>query len=1434
MKRALLLTLVAAGCTQTSPVAPAPRPPLKTELTVESTQGCRIDDDCRDGLFCFQGQCVAECTRDAECPAGTRCSKAGRCVLEFVDAGAPTTLDETAIAASVTSLGAVTYSGWPEKGVLPVADGARFVRFTLHTSVPVPEGRLLYSVTLKGGATLVSRAEGTQDFELDLPTGKAGADQPTTQQVTVVVPGESKLLYLTPAKPAGGWYAGTFSPAVFGGAGLPLEFVVQTQPERVLKLEDATAAWLWVPTTPDFVLSLPGTDTQHAWVRSPLTWDAQSNAWVAVFSEPLASSRVFGDGIFPLARRSLRFELNDFDEGTWRGAVADRWKGLFDQRSADGVREAGTATLAGNFMVQRARAVPAIAGARDEVLDTGAPPQQPAPALTDCTAADFQLPASTPDGGSPCDTTQDPATFASASAAVRTQCAVAMANRYLSGPTLGKTLNALLDPSTPDPSGVSFASFIEDCANAQSATCKPTASLLCAREVTASAYLDADAASDGVQKLSAAYDALTQEAFLGRQLAAFQVDTQTRLKWLQASEAPPFLASTLRDYNQRILSTWRAQVLDAHLASVFGQLDVAGLAVLTRSPTDPEAQSNRRALLLNLTNSWRAALDGMVLLATRQNVLLQDAASRAQAANEIRTLASRLYVAAAILQVLSREAGASALASTFGAGFSNLQAELNKLAMPFDQLLFARDAEVVVSRSVDPTQNANSLLASRETAARKAVADAQASVDLVLDEAQQAAVQQADLTARYEDQILSLRNELISLCGLPEGCTAAEVGQDSACAVPTQAARCGFVVNRDGSSSDSSSTSEAGASLESLREALIALQEAQQTRDARAQQATLLGATAQSFATQVEKWQTQRLAVNAEINQLVSEIEDINDALLATQFATMRAQQAQRDDDYARQQAALAQWEDIRDQGLADDIAKLHQIDALHISASALGLAADRLDTMAGILVEALPEQLGLTVDPSVGLRTAVLNPAFIASTALLTSAQVFSDISTSLQTDLDADKMLREAQLTTLEQLPDLDRLTLSDELATLQDVIDRGNLTNEREVASLQALIEAKQREVQLNLAHDRDLVELRDRRDAWRMALIDANQLDYAVLQAELTARQRGLAYAQVVQSAQLLEGRYRSMQQRYGSLQSLLGSPDVLFSFAARMASAESRIDRARTALEEWLVALEYYAVRPFVDQRLAILLARNPSQLEAIANEFLRLQRACGGPTTVQTVEVSLRDDLLRMGFATASKDTGALVAPEERLRALLSRGEVTTSAETPFSATQTLGERLDSGNAWAASFPVSISGFANLAQSCNAKLESIAVQVVGEGFTGQPVVSVVYDGAGQLRSCQPDILPLVQALGPGTTAFSAVTSFKTAGRTVNPIAGLGEFGPASTWNATLEGLPLAAGYTVVIDREHPSNKRQPWEQLEDVKLQLRYSYQDVFPEGQCQ
>ena len=147
-------------------------------------------------------------------------------------------------------------------------------------------------------------------------------------------------------------------------------------------------------------------------------------------------------------------------------------------------------------------------------------------------------------------------------------------------------------------------------------------------------------------------------------------------------------------------------------------------------------------------------------------------------------------------------------------------------------------------------------------------------------------------------------------------------------------------------------------------------------------------------------------------------------------------------------------------------------------------------------------------------------------------------------------------------------------------------------------------------------------------------------------------------------------------------------------------------------------------------------------------------------------------------------------------------------------------------------FRIDLSDFANLASTCNAKNVALKVKLVGDLGTARPTVSILYDGTSQLRSCQPGLDAYIEGIGAERTSFGEVSSFRSAGRAVSPVAGIGEF-PESV-NQSLGGLPLAGTYAILIDTELGENRNVNWDNLEDIELEIEYSYQDLFPEGQCE
>jgi hypothetical protein len=266
---------------------------------------------------------------------------------------------------------------------------------------------------------------------------------------------------------------------------------------------------------------------------------------------------------------------------------------------------------------------------------------------------------------------------------------------------------------------------------------------------------------------------------------------------------------------------------------------------------------------------------------------------------------------------------------------------------------------------------------------------------------------------------------------------------------------------------------------------------------------------------------------------------------------------------------------------------------------------------------------------------------------------------------------------------------------------------------------------------------------------------------------------------------------------------------------------------------WLVALEYFAVRPFMDQRIQILLARNPYQLEEIAEELLRLQAACGGSVNTFTTELSVRKDFLTVTLPQADLD-GQILDPTAVFRELMKSGYVPIDKRTRYTTDENVGELMRrKDDVLAASFYVDLVDFANLAATCNAKVESVDLKLVGDIGQARPTVSLLYDGTGELRSCQPGIDAYVDQFGEGTTSFGSVTYLRSTGRSISPVAGINTFIEGSA-NTSLRGLPLSSQYTVLVDTKLGENSNLDWSKLEDIEIRVTYSYQDVFPEGRCE
>lgn len=361
-----------------------------------------------------------------------------------------------------------------------------------------------------------------------------------------------------------------------------------------------------------------------------------------------------------------------------------------------------------------------------------------------------------------------------------------------------------------------------------------------------------------------------------------------------------------------------------------------------------------------------------------------------------------------------------------------------------------------------------------------------------------------------------------------------------------------------------------------------------------------------------------------------------------------------------------------------------------------------------------------------------------------------------------------------------------------------------------------------------YERDLIDLDFKRLEYLNLMEDVNVKVQQVEKARIASMQALNNYAALTERATMLKSQYDAALKRKNEITALYMSPAKIFGYAGDLEVVENMIETAKERIYDYLAGVEYFAVRPFVDLRRAIYLARSVNDLEDIITQIDTIRNKCGAPTTRASVELSARE---KMGITIDYQDMDM----GERFRYVMSKGNIPINALTRYTVDSTVRDLLSSGRDMrAGTFELKIDDYANLAATCNAKIESIAIQLVGENLIKEgegenvvPTMTVFYDGQTQLVSCQPNIEQLVSSLGP-KTSYGKYSTFMLTPTKISPTAGLNTYGEA---NVHLQGNPVATSYTVLIDTTIGENRKINWDNVDDVKLKLNYTYQDLFSVG---
>ena len=1455
MKRSLSLLLMLSPllvhCADDAGAPAQPAAPLvSAPIQLVDATVCSIDADCNPGLSCFLGGCAAQCSDGSECASG-ECDVRGRCSASTDKTGSPS------LPAGPPSfrLHGVTLVRAPD-AVLEVAPGQQSVTVEMETTGAVlPQGGFSYRVESSVAPDLAARIFTSPDattHRITLDTGLRDAGQKLvdTVSIRIVTPMGDIPLLLKAAPSVGGHYAGTLKLDGLG-ANVPLEFGIQT---AGAELVEGTQAFLvasagpkdvFAPVTAEDLPPVAPGQPQIEVVVAPLVYEADLDAWVATFDNGYNIPRDESFGELPegQVQRELRYELHRQIDGSFTGSLSDRFTGLYDRAASDGSVRVSESIVGGTFSMQRVGDEPT---ASTDVAPVPRDPRVQEFALSaDCKALAATFVACSTSGilegsGSEGSGSEGSGAFESAIA-----CSDALSAGTIGGETLTDVVAGLLSgEGALTETGANFEEFLEGCADGSEPLCVPSQEAICAIEMHAVAFGLAPAGpSEEKEKLWEGFSSLLQQTTGGPQLGAFYLDTKKRRSWLENATygTTAVTAAASAQLNAQLMDDYFNEVVEVNARALRSYMAPSTFAFLSRGPDSQPAMDERDNLLTSMVGSWTATADSLALAAQRWNELYRLDGQRRIKANLIAGRIRELYVDAAVIIQLHQEAGKAAEAAPVAASLGALLQRLATLERTFNDLLFDRYGQVTQSASLDPTQAANGVLAERRAAALEAVGDASQRVDTILANLLKDDIRNQDFYNKLDDRVAYSEGFLVELCGQPVGCDIldpeAAPAPNGDCEVSWRPGICGFDQPRGPEEArtpktvigfeSAASPSLAGLAIKGVRDAVIDIETTQTSLKQFMAATVAMEETTEAFAASTESWHDESVTVAAAIDQLLKAEVNRQSSRLKLHFNQLDALNKSFVDSAEKRKTAAEKWNALRTgnavvQGVAAPIITISTL-----IAEVFDSVGDNAQQITDDLADGTPGVIGLATDAFSFVRLALGlgGNAFVfgIDTAALVSRRVASlaELTAKLaEISFETDIANRETTYEQEEFAREMSRATTE-----LQD--EREQATDALEVAKLDQAINLLERQLEVKQAYERDVYELYDRKNELLNRLVETTERMGAVQQALNAYETAKLDYLRNCELAAQERSALNMVRKFRSDIKQLVAGPKALFATANGLVVAVRELDRAKRKMADWLVAMEFAAVRPFFNERMAILLARNTYQLRAIADRLRDLESRCGGATNVQTSVISVRDDLLHLDDAQLDATEEKVLSPADRFWTLAQNAALPQNLAVRYSAAETV-EQGTQGNddLFVLNVQLTQAAFANLSHTCNAKIESIAVRLVGEELGGsQPMVTILYGGKSSMYSCQPGIDAYVRTFAQGNTAYGSNSSFVTEARAISPVAGITEMGSPNT---TLAGMPLSSDYTIIIDPWLPANRGVDWSRLDDVELELSYSYQDLF------
>ena len=1430
--RLLPFALLLGACAEESaPLPPLPVYPAPLEarpLELQGATACGIDADCDPGAFCFLGSCSVQCETGAECDSGA-CDTRGRCT-ESTNKSANSDLPAGPPNSRIAGLELINQ---PEMEII-VAPGEEFVTVTFETSASAtPQGGLSYRIESSADDSLgrrVQTSNGGTTHTVVIPTGAANPEfVGDLVDVTIVTPVGTIPLVLKSVLTVAGVYEGTLK---LDGLGTEIPLTFGIDGDMGALGTGVSNAFLVVPSGeaemfgPVAESQLPAQNATKQ-LRQPLTYESAIGAWVATFSNAYdaPSNQIFGTLPVTQVKREIRYELKVEADRTISGDMRDAWIGLYDTNDSEGRPSVGTVVVNGQFRVTKTGAQPVTVADAFGVTNVAANPQVQNFSLSaDCISL-----ANTTTGCS------DRATFSGA-----LSCAEKLApssTRDLTAVVAGLLAGGLTED------GKTFKEFLAGCAAGTVAACVPTKAQRCGLELQAIAFgLAPGGYSLDKERLWDGFGNLLIEVTGGPQLGAFFVDTESRRDWLENANygSTAITSAAAAQLNDKLMREYVTKVLDPNIEALRTYLQPSSFAFLSRLPDSADSIDQRDRLLIAMVGSWTATADSLSLAAQRWNEIYRLDGERRVKANVVAGYLGEMYRAAAVIIQLHKEAGKAAEAAPIAAGLNTLLLRYEALTNTFNELLFARDGELAVSSSLDPEQASRGVLAQRHEAALEAVDDASTKVDTLLQTLLDNDIRNADLFANLDNAVNESQKRLVELCGQPVGCDVLkpEDATNKDCDTSWKSGVCGF--DQDRSIAPELRSPKDVTSIpaqENASEATLAIYDF----GAAGRRVT----QAQTHQDNLKRFRDTSVSTTAAF---------VAAADRAFQDRTKQIQKTY--DDFNNNYNSVRSNEDLEIAAISTSIAvDAHKL--LYLGVTTAGKIATATAKAGAITTDAgttLITERVATIFKTVGDKVSKTSKEsskcveLTAGTSVSTGAPVCAVAisgyvsGSTIETLKDAPLAVGQISHTVSVGIQAASDATMVS-LDALRELFDASNDFAQSIIDKAHAIKAAHEGSNLLKIENDErfadatyeNVTKYAEDLDTWRQMALEDTRLLYEYVDATATTvdtmadviRAKG-SYLQIVESARQERATLEMRRLQRNQIAQLVAGPQAVFFAANGLAEAERELDRAKRKMNDWLVALEYAAVRPFYNERMSILLARNTYQLRAIADRLTDLEGQCGGATNLQDGTVSLRNDLL--GLRTSKLDSSftppRTLTPAEQFQQTLAQSNPPLAATMRYTVSQTVDQVASTPELLVVNFNLGLSQFANLRATCNAKVAGIALKLVGENLgSGQPYATLLYNGNSQTYSCQPGIDAYVQTFGQGDTTFGATTSFVVDGRAASPVAGIGEMGSS---NVTFAGLPLAGNYTLIIDPRVPANAAITWANLEDIELGLSYTYQDVF------